>query len=82
MEEEKVKEAIDIIVTACEKHESNYELAAQYIKKEVETKFGPVWNAVVGEAFSYQVDYQAGNALILFPAGKLACLLWKTPNQD
>lgn len=81
MPEEISKEIADIAATGCEKHYLNYELAAKFIKQNVEKRLGPPWNVVVGEAFSYDVQHLIGCHLLVYTNGKIACLIWKAPDE-
>jgi dynein axonemal light chain 4 len=44
-------EAIDLIVSAIDKQRGNYEGAARQVKEQMDRKFGPSWQCVIGEGF-------------------------------
>ena len=49
---------MDILVTAMEKfHWDNTEIS-NYMKKELDTRFGCSWHVVTGEEFGFDVDFE------------------------
>ncbi|BES94331.1 Dynein light chain [Nesidiocoris tenuis] len=70
-------EAIELIVTACEKHAANNEMAAKVIKDNLDVKFGPSWHAVVGEGFGFNISYECKTLLYLFFGGNTGICIWK-----
>ncbi|KAL3269618.1 hypothetical protein HHI36_008682 [Cryptolaemus montrouzieri] len=89
MPEEMRQDAVELIVTACEKYSSNNEGAARMIKEEMDKKFGPPYHVVVGEGFAFEITYECKNLLYMF-LGKCCytCMemltIWKssTTNLD
>ncbi|GLV34217.1 uncharacterized protein CBL_00147 [Carabus blaptoides fortunei] len=77
MNEEIKGEAIELAVTACEKHAANNEAAARMIKESMDKKFGPSWHVVVGEGFGFEISYECKNLLYLFFGGNVAICIWK-----
>ncbi|XP_014244341.1 dynein light chain 4, axonemal [Cimex lectularius] len=77
MVEDMKNEAIELIVTACEKHQSNNEMAAKVIKDNLDQKFGPSWHAVVGEGFGFNISYECKSLLYLFFGGNIGICIWK-----
>ncbi|XP_045475027.1 dynein axonemal light chain 4 [Harmonia axyridis] len=77
MAEETRQDAVELIVTACEKYSSNNEGAAKMIKEEMDKKFGPPYHVVVGEGFGFEITYECKNLLYMFFAGNLGILVWK-----
>ncbi|XP_046990237.1 dynein axonemal light chain 4-like [Schistocerca americana] len=77
MTEEIKNEAVDLIVTACEKHAPNNFLAARMIKESMDKKFQPSWNAVVGEAYGFEIDYLCSTLLFMLYGGNLGIVTWK-----
>ncbi|CAG9862598.1 unnamed protein product [Phyllotreta striolata] len=77
MSEETQNEAADIVTTACEKFGNNNEECAKMIKIEMDKKFGPPFNVVIGEAFGFEISYEIGNVAYLFFGGNGAAKLIK-----
>ncbi|XP_036138962.1 dynein light chain 4, axonemal-like isoform X2 [Monomorium pharaonis] len=78
MPEDIKQEAIEICVTAVEKYPENYEHAARMIKDNLDKKFGPPFQVVVGEAYACAITYQEKSLLYMFIGGNIAVLVWKT----
>ncbi|XP_017771780.1 PREDICTED: dynein light chain 4, axonemal [Nicrophorus vespilloides] len=77
MPEEMKQEAIDMVVTACEKFASNNEAAAKMIKDQMDKKFGPPFHVVVGEGYGFEISYECLNLLYMFFGGNVAVIIWK-----
>jgi dynein light chain 4 len=77
MNEELRMEAMELCVTACEKHAANNELAAKMIKETMDKKFGGPWHAIVGEGYSFEITYNLKNLLYMFFGGSMAICVWK-----
>ncbi|XP_071546460.1 dynein axonemal light chain 4 [Panulirus ornatus] len=77
MSEEMKTETMELIVTACEKYQTNNESAARVIKETMDKRYGATWHCVVGEAFGFEVSYEVKNLLYMFFAGNLAIAVWK-----
>lgn len=77
MNEEMRVEAMELCVTACEKHSTNNESAAKMIKDTMDKKFGPAWHAVVGMGFGFEIAHDVKNLLYMFFGGNTAICLWK-----
>ncbi|KAK5645561.1 hypothetical protein RI129_006861 [Pyrocoelia pectoralis] len=70
-------ESVEIVVTACEKHSANNELAARMIKEQMDKKFGPPFHVVVGEGYGFEITYECKSLLYMYFAGTLAICIWK-----
>ncbi|BES89242.1 Dynein light chain [Nesidiocoris tenuis] len=70
-------EAIELIVTACEKFATNNEVAAKVIKDNLDEKFGPSWQVAVGEGFGFNITYELKTLLFLYFGGNLGICIWK-----
>lgn len=70
-------EAVNIVASACDKHEQNHELAAKAIKEALDQKFGKLWHVVVGEGFGFEVTHEMENVLYLLFGGNRGIILWK-----
>ncbi|XP_046981136.1 dynein axonemal light chain 4-like [Schistocerca americana] len=70
-------EAMELCVTACEKHAANNEMAARMIKEAMDKKFGPSWHAVVGEGYGFEISYECKNLLYMFFGGNVGVCVWK-----
>ncbi|VDK43830.1 unnamed protein product [Anisakis simplex] len=77
MDEEMRKEAIQIVVKACEGNTDCNQSAARAIKESLDERYGGVWHAVVGEQFGLELSHDPETLLYLFFGGKLAICVWK-----
>ncbi|XP_073972245.1 dynein axonemal light chain 4-like isoform X1 [Rhodnius prolixus] len=77
MPEDMKNEAIELIVTACEKHQNSNEMAARVIKETLDKKYGPSWHTVVGEGYGFHISYECKTMMYLFFAGNLGICIWK-----
>ncbi|KAI9098666.1 hypothetical protein DFS34DRAFT_81874 [Phlyctochytrium arcticum] len=77
MAEELRVEAVDMVVTAVEKHPGNFEAAAQNIKELMDKRCGSSWHAVVGEGYGFEVTHEMRNLLYMYFGGNLGVLVWK-----
>ncbi|KAJ3007788.1 Dynein light chain 4, axonemal [Thoreauomyces humboldtii] len=77
MAEELRVEAVDMVVTAVEKHPGNFEAAAQNIKEMMDKRCGNSWHAVVGEGYGFEVTHEMRNLLYMYFGGNLGVLVWK-----
>lgn len=78
MPEDMKQEAMEITVTAVEKFTDNYESAAMMVKETLDKKFGAPFDVVVGEAFSFSIQYQENSMMLMFTNGNVAVLIWRT----
>ncbi|KAJ3206802.1 Dynein light chain 4, axonemal [Clydaea vesicula] len=69
-------EAVDMVVTAVEKHPGNYEAAAKNIKEAMDKRCGSSWHVIVGEGFGFQMTYEQKNLLFMY-FGALGIIVWK-----
>ncbi|CAH1738059.1 dynein axonemal light chain 4 isoform X1 [Aphis gossypii] len=77
MSEEMKAETVEVIITACEKFGTDYFAAAKTVKQMLDKKYGPQWNAVVGEAFGIQITHQTNTLMYMFFGGNLGICAWK-----
>eukprot|EP00052_Salpingoeca_macrocollata_P001964 m.28482 g.28482 ORF g.28482 m.28482 type:complete len:113 (-) comp11860_c0_seq1:55-393(-) len=77
MSEEMLQECQESSVTAIEKHSSNNEAAAKYLKEHMDKKFGPAWQVVVGEGFGFEMVHEAKHLMYLYVGGSVAVLVWR-----
>jgi dynein light chain 4 len=54
------------------------EAAAKYTKENMDKRFGPTWQCIMGEGMSFDVNYQEKNLFFGVAVGNLAILLFKT----
>ena len=54
------------------------ENAAKYIKENMDKKFGPTWQCVIGEGMSFDINYQEKSLFFGVSAGSLAILVYKS----
>lgn len=67
------EEALDVCITAVEKHPHDVEKCTQIIKDQMDKKFGPPWHVVVGRAFAYDITYEVRVACALCSHVQLLC---------
>ncbi|GBG66910.1 hypothetical protein CBR_g72665 [Chara braunii] len=77
MVEEVRLEAVEMVITAIEKHGTNYELGARNIKDIMDKKFGGPWHCVIGEYFAFHITHEVKTFLYMFASGCHAIILWK-----
>ena len=77
MPEEMKSEAKDTVANAFEKHPDNYELAAKFVKEQMDKKFGSPWHVVMGEAFGYDISYESKHLMFMFMRGYTAVVIFK-----
>ncbi|TKY54165.1 Dynein 8 kDa light chain, flagellar outer arm [Spatholobus suberectus] len=70
------KEAVDIAVTAFEKHNVEKDVA-ENIKKEFDKRHGPTWHCIVGRNFGSYVTHET-NHFVYFYLDQKAVLLFKS----
>ncbi|KAI8608748.1 dynein light chain type 1-domain-containing protein [Chytriomyces sp. MP71] len=63
-------EVVDMVVTAVEKHFSNYESAAKVIKELMDKRCGSSWHVVVGEGFGFDVTHEMRNLMFMYFGGE------------
>ncbi|KAJ3355589.1 Dynein light chain 4, axonemal [Kappamyces sp. JEL0680] len=83
MSDEMRTEAVDMVVTAVEKHIGNYEVsivasserqaASKSIKESMDKRAGSSWHVVVGEGFGFEVTHEMRNLLYMYFGGNLVC---------
>ncbi|KAL7210504.1 hypothetical protein ACSBR1_031958 [Camellia fascicularis] len=76
MKDDLQKEAIDIAISAFEKHNVEKDVAEQ-IKKEFDRKHGPTWHCIVGKNFGSYVTHET-NHFVYFYLDSKAVLLFKS----
>ena len=77
MPEEMKAEAKDTVVNAIEKYSDNYEMAAKFVKDQMDKKFGSPWHCVVGEGFGFDVTYELKHLMYMFHKGFIAVVIFK-----
>ncbi|KXS19148.1 hypothetical protein M427DRAFT_152658 [Gonapodya prolifera JEL478] len=77
MNEEMRTEAVDLVVTAIERHQGNYEAAAKIVKETMDKKAGTTWHVVIGEGFGYEITHEVKNLLFMYFGGNLGVLVYK-----
>lgn len=73
---EKISSAIEKYIPETEGIEPQPDLAAKYIKDQMETENGPVWICIIGESFSFNVKAQKEAYLYCY-CGDYGILLYK-----
>ncbi|KAI1725857.1 dynein light chain type 1 domain-containing protein [Ditylenchus destructor] len=70
------KDVFECIAKAMKKH-SDVNDIAEYVKNQMDEKYRPTWQCVVGTSFGYHVDHDDGR-FILLDVGQLQILLYRT----
>ena len=52
------QEAVDICVTACERHPADMDKCTQAIKEALDRRYGGPWCVVVGKAFAHAITHE------------------------
>ncbi|KRX02673.1 Mss4-like protein [Pseudocohnilembus persalinus] len=52
----------------------NCEAACKHIKEDLDKKYGPTWQCIIGEGFAYNVSVQDKSLMFLYVNGNLAVL--------
>ncbi|KAJ8679880.1 hypothetical protein QAD02_015667 [Eretmocerus hayati] len=78
MQDDMKQEAMEMTVTAVEKYVDNYEDAARVVKDSLDKKFGPPFNVVIGESYSFSVTFQQKSFLLMYTNGNVAAAIWRT----
>uniref|UniRef100_A0A6V7KQY5 Dynein light chain n=1 Tax=Bracon brevicornis TaxID=1563983 RepID=A0A6V7KQY5_9HYME len=78
MPEEMKQEALELCVTATEKYADDYGNAARMIKEDLDKKFSPPFQVIVGESYGFFITYQKDTMLHLFTGGNIAVLIFRT----
>lgn len=73
---EKISSAIEKFIPETEGAEPHPDLAAQFVKNEMEKENGPVWVCILGESFSFNVKAQK-EAFLYCYCGDYGILLYK-----
>ena len=76
MPEEMQQEAITMATLALEKYSTEKEIP-DYIKREFELKYNPIWHCVVGRNFGTYENHTTKN-FIYFYLGQVAVFLYKS----
>ncbi|CAH8545601.1 unnamed protein product [Schistosoma turkestanicum] len=77
MHEDMQTEVLELCVTACEKHSTDNEAAARFVKETMDKKFGASWHVAVGEGFGFEITYDINSILYMFCGGNLGLVVWK-----
>eukprot|EP00483_Globobulimina_turgida_P010149 UN10168 len=81
MNSELSNEAVDVIISAIDKHQTNFEVVqnecSKQIKETMDKRFGATWHCIIGENYGFEVTHEQENLLYLFYQGNIAVLLFK-----
>ena len=66
MIEEMRSEAVDLVISACEKHQSNYDQAARMVKEQMDKKYNENWIVVIGQGFAFEVTHEVKHVLWMY----------------
>ncbi|KAJ3082697.1 Dynein light chain 4, axonemal [Quaeritorhiza haematococci] len=69
-------EAVDMVVTAVEKHPGNFEAAAKTVKEQMDKRSGSSWHVVLGEGYGFEITHEMRNLLFMY-FGTVGILVWK-----
>ena len=51
-------EMMDILITAMEKFHWDHTAISDYLKRELDTRYGCSWHVVTGEEFGFDIDFE------------------------
>ena len=51
-------EIMDILITAMEKFHWDHTSISDYLKRELDTRYGCSWHVVAGEEFGFDIDFE------------------------
>eukprot|EP01083_Nonionella_stella_P295009 1002662_1 len=77
MNSELSNEAVDVIISAIDKYQTNFEECSKQIKETMDKRFGATWHCIIGQNYGFEVTYAQENLLYLFYQGNIAVLLFK-----
>jgi dynein light chain 4 len=66
MNEEMRSDAVDLVISATEKYQSNYELAARMIKEAMDKKYNENWIVAIGQGFAFEVTHEVKHVLWMY----------------
>ena len=66
MNEEMRQDCVDLVITATERYQSNYENAARMVKEQMDKKYNENWIVVIGQGFSFEVTHEVKHVLWMF----------------
>ena len=49
-------EAVDVIISAVDKHQKNFEECAKQIKETMDKRFGASWHCVIGQNYGFIIQ--------------------------
>ncbi|KAF6775932.1 hypothetical protein AHF37_05145 [Paragonimus kellicotti] len=75
MDEKMLEEAVETTREACDKFDSETDVAS-YIKKKFDQKYNKTWHCVVGQSYGSYITYEIGH-FADFVYGNKAILLYK-----
>ena len=67
---------MEIILSGVERHPWENKSIAVYVKEQLDKRLGASWHVIVGEAYSFDVGFEADGLLYLF-YGSLGILAFK-----
>jgi dynein light chain 4 len=59
-------------------HSNMAEVASKMIKEELDKKYGPTWQCIIGEGYAFHITVQSGSYLQAYYNGNISCLVFKT----
>lgn len=77
MTEEMKAECKDTVVNGIEKFGENYEMAAKFVKDQMDKKFGSPWHCVIGEGFGFEITYELKHLMFMYHRGFIAVVIFK-----
>ena len=56
-------EIMDVLITAMEKFHWDHTSISDYLKRELDTRYGCSWHVVTGEEFGFDIDFEVPHLL-------------------
>jgi len=76
MNEEMRQDCVDLVITASERYQSNYESAARLVKETMDKKYNESWVVIIGEGFGFEVTHEVKHVLWMY-FNSVAVLVYK-----
>merc|ERR1712060_863581 len=58
MNEEMRQDCVDLVITASERYQNNFEAAARLVKETMDKKYNESWVVIIGEGFGFEVTHE------------------------
>eukprot|EP00316_Scyphosphaera_apsteinii_P003954 CAMPEP_0119343874 /NCGR_PEP_ID=MMETSP1333-20130426/106679_1 /TAXON_ID=418940 /ORGANISM="Scyphosphaera apsteinii, Strain RCC1455" /LENGTH=111 /DNA_ID=CAMNT_0007356291 /DNA_START=39 /DNA_END=374 /DNA_ORIENTATION=+ len=66
MNEEMRQDCVDLVITASERYQTNFEAAARLVKETMDKKYNESWVVIIGEGFGFEVTHEVKHVLWMY----------------